>query len=290
MLQRLSMAWQTDWRAAIAANPTVDLHCHSTYSDGSMTPAQLAERARSRNVTALAITDHDTLRGSDDKRDACRAAGVEWVCGVELSCEHDGRELHILSLFADPASSAAARLDELSAIRSSRMDQMLERLERLGIRISKEELDVGPGGVYGRPHIARALVARGFVKSVNEAFARYLYDGGPVYVPKQRLTAAEGIALAKDLGGLAIAAHPGVSGMLGALDALRAMGIDGIEAYHPKNGAETVAKILRYCKDHGLAVSGGSDFHGPPDRHNLGCSKVPPDVLEALKQQWKAER
>ncbi|MCC8180763.1 MAG: PHP domain-containing protein [Planctomycetes bacterium] len=263
---------------------SIDLHVHSTYSDGVLSPRQVAERAAQKRVVALAITDHDTMAGCDVKQAACAAVGVECVIGVELSCEFEGRETHILSLFADPASPHIGRVEEIGRARKKRMTDMLDRLDAMGIHMELSELQVGDDDVFGRPHLARALVAKRIVKSVNEAFARYLYDDGPVYIPKLRLSAPEGIDLAKRLGGVAVLAHPGVSGLLSSLDALADIGMEGIEVYHPKHGGETIAKLLRYCRERGLAASGGSDFHSPKDTPDIGSSRAPVELLEPLRQ------
>ena len=266
-------------------NASIDMHVHSTYSDGSFTPDAVARRAADHNVVALAITDHDTQKGTEEKRLACGRVGIECVVGVELSCEYDGSEAHIVSLFADPASPAAAKIEELGRARERRMELMLERLDGLGFHLEMSDLEVGDGNIFGRPHLARALVAKGLVQTVNEAFARYLYDNGPVYIPKVRLTAEEGINLAKSLGGVAVLAHPGVSGLAGKLDAFAEMGVQAIEAHHPKHGGETVAKILRFCREKGLAASGGSDFHSPGDTPEIGSANAPVDLLEPLRQR-----
>lgn len=263
--------------------PSIDLHVHSNFSDGKCTPAELADRAVRHLVRALAITDHDTMAGSVEKAEACQSRGIEGVPGVELSCELDGCEAHILSLFADPSSPCVSRIEELSTSRFSRMEAMLGKLEKIGISICMDDLEASPDGVYGRPHLARALVAQGCVKNVNEAFKRYLYDNGPVHIDKTRLNVAEGVALAKELGGVAVLAHPGVSGLLGDLDEFVKLGVDGIEVYHPKHGNETIARLLRYCGERGLVVSGGSDFHSPGDGPEVGAARTPVDLLEPIR-------
>ncbi len=265
-------------------NISIDLHVHSTYSDGRLTPAELADLAVRHNVVALAVTDHDTLAGWREKTNACRDRNVEPVIGLEMSCELDGREAHILSLFADPEAACAERIGDLSASRLARMKAMLERFADMGIHIGMEDLPVAENGVYGRPHLARALVAKGIVKSVSEAFARYLYDSGPIHIAKTRLSAGGGIALAKEMGGVAVLAHPGVSGLIQEIDRLAALGLDGVEVYHPKHGGETIARLLRLCRDRGLLVSGGSDFHSPGDGPDLGAAMAPVDVLEPLRR------
>ena len=271
-------------------NQSVDLHVHSVYSDGKLPPAELAALAEKHNVSALAITDHDTLAGADEKLAACREREIECVAGVELSCELDGRETHVLSLFCDPGSRHAGRMEDVSRSREQRMQLMLDKLAGLGVRLELSDLAAGDEGIYGRPHLARALVQRGVVKSVGEAFARYLYDGGPVCVEKRRLAAAEGIAIAKDLGGAAVIAHAGVSGLLEDLDRLAEMGLDGVEVYHPKHDGGVVARLLSYCRGRKLLVSGGSDFHSPGDGAELGSAKAPPDILEPLRELAAARK
>lgn len=265
-------------------NVSIDLHVHSSFSDGRLTPEELAQRAQRNNVAALAITDHDTIAGGEEKMAACARYGIECVAGVELSCELDGKEAHILSLYAAPDADAIAAIQSLSLSRCDRMAAMLEKLDGLGIHFSMSDLPVASEGVYGRPHLARAMVAKGVVKSVNEAFARYLYDSGPIHIAKTRLTAKEGIELAKAMGGVSILAHPGVSGWLGNLDEFAALGLDGVEVYHPKHGGETIAKLLRYCRERKLLVSGGSDFHSPGDGPDVGSANVPTDLLEPLAE------
>ncbi len=268
---------------------TLDLHVHSLYSDGRLEPEELAARAARNNVAALAVTDHDTMAGAAEKAAACARRGIECVHGVEISCELRGGEAHILSLFADPDSPELGRIDFLSASRKRRMERMLEKLAAIGIDIRMEDLPVPADGVYGRPHLARALMAKGVVKSVNEAFKRYLYDAGPVHTEKTRLPAEEGIAVAKRLGGVAVLAHPGVSGWLGDLDEFARLGLDGVEVYHPKHGGETVARLLRLCGEKGLLVSGGSDFHSPGEGADIGSVKMPADIIDPLRRR-AAER
>lgn len=267
----------------MAKAKSVDLHVHSVFSDGMLAPADVVRRAAKHNVVALAITDHDTLGGAAEKIAACGEAGVECVVGVELSCEYEGREVHLVSLGADPDSPWTSRLEEMRLARERRMDEMLGRLESLGVRLGMGDIPMD-GDVYGRPHLARALVAKGVVKSVNEAFARYLYDDGPVHVAKKRFAFAEGVDLAKRLGGVAVVAHPGVSGLLDVLDDLMRIGADGVEAYNPKHGAETVARVLRFARERGVLVSGGSDFHAPGEGAEVGSQRVPPEVLDPIRE------
>ena len=248
-----------------------------------MTPAELAKRARHNNVAAIAITDHDTLAGAGEKARVCALEGLECIPGVEISCEYNGSEAHILSLFADPESKWTEQLTELTTAREKRMLAMVERLATIGIRLELSEIPTN-GGAMGRPHLARALVNKGVVKSVSEAFGRYLFDKGPVHIAKTRLTASEGIALAKRLGGVSILAHPGISGLAGDLDAFRGMELDGVEAHHPKHGGGTVASLLAYCRKNRLLPSGGSDFHSPGESFDIGSQRTPRELLEPIRE------
>ncbi|MDR0363161.1 MAG: PHP domain-containing protein [Planctomycetota bacterium] len=266
----------------MAGAKSVDLHVHSCFSDGRLSPGDIVQRAARNNVVAIAVTDHDTLRGADEKIAACAGTGVECVIGIELSCEYKGREAHLLSLFADPSSEWVARLEDMRLARERRMDEMLERLGRLGVGVERSDL-AAAGLVYGRPHLARALVEKGVVKNVGEAFARYLYDDGPVHVAKRRFAFAEGVDLAKKLGGVAVIAHPGVSGLLDELDEMLRLGADGIEAYNPKHSGETAARLFRFAKEKGALISGGSDFHAPGETADIGSQRVPVDVLEPIR-------
>lgn len=266
----------------MVASKIIDLHVHSNFSDGKLAPDALAARAKFNNVIAMAVTDHDTLEGADANAAACQENGIEFIPGVEISTRFEGKETHILSLFVDPSSSARPRLEELRCARSVRMDKMLERLRKFNMILTFDDLPYD-GGAVGRPHLARAMVEKGYVKNVSEAFGRYLYDDGPVYLPKLQLSVKEGIELARSLGGVPVLAHPGPSGLLPHLDEIMALGMDGVECYHPKHGGETIAKLLRYCRDKNLLVSGGSDFHAPGESPDIGSQKVPFDVLEPLR-------
>ncbi len=266
----------------MVAGKIIDLHVHSNFSDGKLAPDALAARAKFNNVSVMAVTDHDTLEGVDANAAACRDNGVEFIPGVEISTRFDNKETHILSLFVDPASAARPRLEELRNARAVRMTKMLERLGKFNMILTFDDLPYD-GGAVGRPHLARAMVEKGYVKNVSEAFGRYLYDDGPVYMPKLQLSVKEGIDLARSLGGVPILAHPGPSGLLPHLDEIMAMGMDGVECYHPKHGGETIAKLLRFCREKNLLVSGGSDFHAPGETPDIGSQKVPYDVLEPLR-------
>ncbi len=267
---------------------TVDLHTHTYFSDGSLSPEELVEEAMWRGLSAVALTDHDSVEGLPRAQAASTQAGLELVPGVELSCAYEGRELHLLGLFIAPTPALTNRLTRMRAGREKRMLEMIERLTAMGIKIDPAELPRSPDGAIGRPHLARLLIAKGVVHSLGEAFARYLGDNGPAYVPKQRFAAAEGVAMLQEAGGVVVVAHPGASGLLDDLPALADLGIDGCEAYYPRHAREDEARIVRFCLERGLAVCGGSDFHGNDEGPALGVPRVGYEVLEGLRKRRRA--
>ncbi|MDR3210556.1 MAG: PHP domain-containing protein [Planctomycetota bacterium] len=269
--------------------PSIDLHVHSTFSDGKLSPKELVERAVRNRVVAMAICDHDSLSGAEEKEAACASAGVECVPAVEVSCSHQEYEVHVLGLYVDPFSPWRKKLDAISQAREGRMLAMLNKLSSLGMPIKREDLPLDSFAI-GRPHLARALMEKRYVRSVSEAFARFLYDDGPVYVKKTRLEAEEGIDLVHRLGGVAILAHPGVSNLLDRLDILKSLGIDGIEVYYPNHEGKTVTKLLRYCSEQGLLVTGGTDFHAPGESPEIGSLRVPTDLLKLIRERAEHNR
>jgi predicted metal-dependent phosphoesterase TrpH len=266
----------------------LELHCHTTYSDGTLTPQQLVEAARQAGVKALAITDHDTLAGWDE---AIAAAGsdLEIVPGVELSTVHNGRSLHILGFYPRRAELDAP-LQERQAGRKRRSEQMLEKLAALGCPIELPHFT--DGSVPGRPHIANALVAAGHVKSSEEAFRRFLRDGGPAYVGYEKFSAIEGIRLLLDCGAVPVWAHPYLfkgGTVETVLPELVKAGLMGLEVLHPHHSPSQTRKLEAYCTELNLLKTGGSDYHGPqPDAKGNHASQlntlgVPLAWLRALK-------
>ena len=267
------------------ANCRVDLHVHTDASDGAFSPDQLLEEAKWNGVSAVAITDHDTFSGVAAAQAAGRKHGIEVVPGVELSCRHAGEEVHLVGLLIEPDQGFLDLMEHLRACRESRMDKMLANLRGLGFVIDKEELGVRPGQSFGRPHLARALVRRGIVRNVGEAFERYLGDGGPVDVERERLEVAEGLALIHRVHGVSIVAHPGVSGLEGRLDDFRALGAMGMETRYPQYSPEMEQGFAAYCEKHGMLQSGGSDFHSRDRNSALGVPFVPYEFLTKMKEK-----
>ena len=260
-----------------ARDQFVDLHTHSTASDGSRLPADVVREAHRAGLIALALTDHDTVDGLDEARAAGRDLGVRVIAGVELSAVEDSAETHVLGLhLADPAS-LALDLARLRAMRLARAEQIVSRLNALGVRIEfSDVLEQAAGGAVGRPHIARALMSHGWATDIRDAFDRYLGNGRPAFVPKEQLAVTEAIAMIHRAGGLAVLAHPGAAGTRQRIEARAAAGLDGVEVRHPSHGAEDVARLTALVEHFHLVPSGGSDWHGATDGNRiLGMMRVP---------------
>ncbi|HSM83191.1 MAG TPA: PHP domain-containing protein [Nodosilinea sp.] len=265
----------------------LDLHSHTTFSDGTLTPAELVAAALAAGVKALAITDHDTLAGWDE---ATAAAGtdLEIVPGVELSTVENGRSLHILGFYPDRAALAPP-LGERIEGRRRRAQQMVERLAELGYPI--ELPPMGGAMAPGRPHIAAALVKAGHAASKREAFDRWLGDHGPAYVQYEKFSAAEGIQLLRDCGAVPVWAHPYLfkgSTVETLLPQLVEAGLMGVEVYHPHHSPSDVRRMEAHCQHYGLVMTGGSDYHGPPERRGTaaaGGSGAGPGAAKASSKE-----
>ena len=243
----------------------IDLHSHTTASDGLLSPAALLDAAGAAGLTVLAITDHDTTAGYLEARRLPGANALELVPGIEISAVHDGRDLHVLGYFIDPSSSGlAVFLDRQRTDRRRRVLEMAERLQSLGYAVDPRPiLDMAERGrSVGRPQIAEALVAAGHVRSRDEAFPRFLEHGGPAFVPRRGASPAEVVRIIHEAGGIASLAHPGVYNRDHVVDTLAAEGLDAIEARHSDHNAETEARYRAMAARLGLLVTGGSDFHG----------------------------
>lgn len=266
----------------------IDLHSHSTASDGQYGAAQVAERAAGAGVKVWALTDHDSVAGLAAAAESARALGLRFVPGIELSVQLDRREVHLLGHFVDPESAPLRRFEDLLAEkRRVRMGEMVHKLAAIGVPLSPEEIERFSGGkTLGRPHVARALVERGVVATVKEAFDRFLGEGRPAYVGRYRLSAEEAIALVRGAGGTATLAHPGVSKIERPdLERLARSGLAGVEAYHPDHNPSVREKYLRLARALDLVPTAGSDYHGEavtPDRH-LGQITMPLEELERLE-------
>lgn len=244
----------------------IDLHLHSTASDGTLSPAALARSAAGAGLDIIALTDHDTVAGVPD---AMRAAAdrITVIPGIEVSSTLRGVDLHILGYFVDFEYPALVEYTRTAVTRRvERMRAMLRKLEAIGMHVTLEEvMDEGADAEsLGRPHLARALIRRGYVQSNAEAFDRLLADGGPINVPLELLTPRAAIELIHAAGGLAVWAHPEDVALQRDLRYLVDAGLDGLECYRPRMAAAPLRRRIELARAHGLLVTGGSDWHGVP--------------------------
>jgi predicted metal-dependent phosphoesterase TrpH len=265
----------------VGAAAFVDLHAHSTASDGSRSPADVVRQAKRVGLAAIALTDHDTLDGIAEAVATGLELGVRVVPGVELSAVENDVETHILGLHLSDTRRLEAELVALREMRRSRATRIVSRLNELGVRIEfASVLEQAAGGAIGRPHVARAMIAEGWAVDFRDAFDRYLGNGRPAYVAKDRLAVRDAIGLIHGAGGLAILAHPAQGGTRERIAAFVAEGMDGVEVRHPSHSSEDMARILALVDHFSLVPSGGSDWHGAADGPRvLGMMKVPADWL-----------
>lgn len=253
----------------------IDLHLHSTGSDGVLTPPQLVELAYSMGVGTMAVTDHDTFAGVDALRG--QAVPVRLIPGVELSLR-DRKNMHLLGYGWQRHTLLHQAVATLAEKRVERARRMMTLLRDHGMPLDEEALLSACGGSVGRPHLARAMVAAGYVSSVSEAFQRYLAEGRSCYAAGERLSMAEALPLMRSSGFVPVLAHPRLMGLgdqtlAMLLPAWREQGLLGVEVYHPSAQAKGFAPLERMARRHGLLVTGGSDFHQQGDRHGLpGCT------------------
>ena len=258
----------------------VDLHAHTTASDGSASPEALLAHAATIGLTAVAVTDHDTVSAVAAATAAGALNGVAVVAGVELSAVDDrGAEVHILGLHLDDVSRIAAPLARFQADRITRAEAIVAALNRGGVPVTIEAVMAvaGPGAV-GRPHVARALVAGGWARDLRDAFDRWLGADRPAFVEKPRLEIADAIRIIHDAGGVAIWAHPGREGTRQKIEAMVARGLDGVEVSHPGHSMDDMNRLNALARHRDLLRSGGSDWHGATDGPRvLGVMRVPDD-------------
>jgi 3',5'-nucleoside bisphosphate phosphatase len=251
-----------------------------------LTPVELVRLALDRGLEVLAVTDHDTVAGVAPAIEAAAASGLRVLLGVELSALYSGGGLHLLGYGFDPAAGGLdVRLRTLTMGREERARAILRLLAELGVPLSWDRVAALAQGAVGRPHIARALVAAGYARDMSDAFARFIGEGRPAYLPSGRLSVAEAISLVREAGGEVALAHPLLPAkpldLARLLPELRDAGLTGIEVYHSEHDADATARLRRLADSQGLWWTGGSDFHGPskPDAQ-LGAVPVPPEVLD----------
>jgi 3',5'-nucleoside bisphosphate phosphatase len=276
---------------------SIDLHTHSRASDGTDTPAELVERAAALGLHAVALTDHDTLSGLEEAAQAAQRAGIRLVQGTELSVEHDRLKIHMLVHFLEPTNGPLQdRLAELRDGRTTRNTRIVARLNDLGYEISEADVASQAGGeAVGRPHIADAMIAKGYFDSRAEVFDAVLADGGAAYVQRLRLTAVDAIALATASGAVTTVAHPYTIDRTAPTYAplfaeLRDLGLSGLEAHYPEHAPQLRAHLAELAGDLGLVATGGSDYHGTGKPgielgSGYGDLVVPDGVLDELEDR-----
>ncbi len=261
----------------------VDLHAHTTASDGTRTPGEVVELAHRRGLSVLAITDHDTVSGVPEALDRAAQIGLRVIPGVEISAEQDGVQAHILGYLVEHRSVRLnEQLERFGEARLLRARQMLRRLESLDVPLHWDVIaGAAEEGVVGRPHIAQALVEAGHVASMEEAFGRYLSPGQPAYVPRPKTTPREAISIIRDAGGVPVLAHPWC--IVFMLEDLVADGLLGLETHYRSYDACQVNRLSQLALEHGLIRTGGTDFHGfEGETHSLGDIDVPPGCIADL--------
>ncbi len=282
-----------DGAPAPASGPRfVDLHMHSTASDGVLTPEAVVAAAAAANLSAIALTDHDSTAGVERAREAGLEAGIQVVTGVELSAREGDTETHILGLHIKNVEALEPRLVYFRNARVQRANLIVEKLRVLGITITMEQVLVEAGSsAIGRPHIARVLVANGWAPSIRAAFERFLGAGRSAFVPKESLSIAGAIELIHAAGGIAVLAHPAGDGTVEFLTRLKGLGMEGVEVRHPGHSAEDVARLGAISDHLGFVYSGGSDWHGyDAGKRKLGGQEVPWEWMELQLARVRALR
>ncbi|HTL99893.1 MAG TPA: PHP domain-containing protein [Candidatus Omnitrophota bacterium] len=272
---------------------TIDLHMHSTASDGSDAPEAVAALAERNGLRVIALTDHDCLDGIPAAAARAEAAGIRLIPGAELSVHEEGTDVHLLAYGFDPLDAALVEaIGRYRDARRERARKILARLKGLGIRVPLETVEeIAKGGALGRPHVAEALLRAGHVETFNEAFQRFLGTHAPAYVAKAVVRLEEATRVVREAGGVTVLAHPGTLNRDHLIPGWARRGLDGIEVWHAKHDANAVARYQGYAKIHGLLMTGGSDYHGERTPSvTIGSVPVPESVLPPLDEAFRARR
>ncbi len=272
----------------------IDLHVHSTASDGAFPPAEVVQIALRHDLDVIALTDHDNISGIRSAQQAAAGTKLDVLAGVELSAEDEATDRHLLGYLMDIDNQPLqAVLSELRDARASRAERMVQKLAAVGVNIPLERVyALADKGSVGRPHVARVLLENGYVGSLQEAFDRYIGNGGPAYVPHYRLEPARAIALIHSAGGIAVLAHPGYyNDYRAVVDSLVPLGLDGLEVYYPDHTSAVVADLESLARRYGLAMTVGSDFHRREGDGSIriGSVKAPNslDIVGTLRDRAK---
>jgi len=264
----------------------VDLHIHTSHSDGRQSPQEVVDRALELRLKAIAITDHDAVSGYEEAAAYADGKEIEVISGVELSAAKADDDIHMLGYMIRPENDKLKEtLKRFRHIRAERAEKMVDKLRKLGIEVEFDEIvSAAAGAPLGRPHLAQVLIRHKAVSSYNEAFDKYLGLDGPVYVPKAKLTPVEAIELIHHAGGLAVMAHPQLTDRDEMIPELVRSGLDGLEIFHPTHSGRTRKRYRQMAKKHNLIVTGGSDSHNLTGRYGeIGAEHVPYQYLVNLK-------
>lgn len=272
----------------------VDLHLHSTASDGHLSPGELVRRAASMRLKAMALTDHDSVDGIAGAQEEGRLQGIEVIPAIEINTEEFGEDVHILGYFIDyQARWLCEIIVELRLKRENRILRIAAKLKEMGIHVDLAEVkEMASEGTVGRPHVASVLVKKGYVGSMAEAFSRYLAKGAPAFVSRQHIGPREAIEIIRRAGGISSLAHPVLIKEQQVISKLVEMGLDAIECWHADQDGLVASHYKSVARQYSLAVTGGSDFHGPSSngRRQMGRPVVSDQVLKELKESWLVKR
>jgi len=290
-------------KTASFSDAPIDLHVHTTFSDGTLTPQQVVRLAERVGLSAIAITDHDTVRGNQEAIQEGERLGVEVVPGVEVSVDFHAGTMHVLGYYIDfDCEALVETLQRIESARHERNKQILEKLARLGMPLDYETIKaVAREGPVGRPHIAQALVHKGHVANLRDAFDKYLKKGAPAYAERLRFSEVDAIGVIRQAGGLAVLAHPkslccdDSASLSGIVARLVSLGLQGVEVYYPSHSAEMQRTYESLARQYGLLITGGTDFHGAiyPEIQlgsGYGDLYVPYSLLEAMKASAASNR
>lgn len=277
----------------MAVTGKADLHAHTTASDGLHSPSEVVRKAKEAGLTAVAITDHDTVSGAVEAQEEGERIGIAVVPGVELSTVWDGVDIHVLAYYTNNKDELwLERLASIAGAREKRNELILDKLQRLGFGITMDDVrsaaaGKGKGGTIGRPHFAEALIRKGVVSSINEAFERFLGSSAAAYVQVPRVHPLDALAWIREAGGVSVIAHPGLYGRDDLVEELIRGGAMGIETVHSDHGEAEEQRYGELAKRHGLIATAGSDFHGEREGHSyhgaIGSKHADMSVVEQLR-------
>jgi predicted metal-dependent phosphoesterase TrpH len=277
--------------------PEYDLHIHTTASDGVLTPEEIIDMAVEISLKGIAISDHDTVAGLGRARQYLDTTSysLDFIPAIELNTDAGEDEVHILGYFIDPENVALnQRLQEIRNSRYHRAEQMVSRLQELGLNITFEQVQaLAQGELIARPHIARVLVNNKYATTIRDAFDKYIGRGRPGYVPRYKFLPDEAIELIKNAGGIAVLAHPGLIKDENKVIEIINTGIEGLEVFYPEHSPEQIEELLEFARRHRLLITGGSDYHGPgssESRSNMGAAGVSKQLVKRMYSYLKSER